>query len=582
MNKTVGLIILILLTGMLCPGVRTPRSHGDQILSIDIYYRNDAWGTTENRYKIIFSDGAYYVRGKKIDSEFIYGLQDSLTDFYEASQYEEEYEGFYTIDDYPHFLVVILFEHDTPIALRSTATYHCHIPWNIEHEGKRYVQYNGKIPTALFKILVEIDPEGWDCCGKLARCGCYAARVPQKYSTLSKDFPISPVLETPEEKEGRKHILWEFDVDDSIIGNPVYAERRLFVMTQHKVISFDVKTKKKVWEVTLGESDLFYPFMHHENRLCVAVGRVYAGGPDAVVYCIDSETGGVEWIYKTGTGYVNVEVALGNVLVEGHGVAYLDGKTGKEIWGREDAYDVEAYGDEIYGDIIICRMGEDGEDYYALIDIKTGEIIWKGDYLFDPTYEKDVIYTVNFQENVLAAISVSTNKELWTYHYDVSCSYKVFPCGIALVEEDAPPNIHSLVLLSKSGSEVWRCHLPEGTPEGWTDINLAGSHLLLTVEGVILAFNVHNGKFLWQTEIKGNEIDTFEFSKGRVYLSANDATFYCLRMDTGKPQWKIVTQKEFIFFPREWKSIFTSRSEDSLIVIATEEGHIYVLSVYPL
>ena len=165
------------------------------------------------------------------------------------------------------------------------------------YDGKLYVQYNGKIPSALIRILVTLD-DGWSFF-KESLWGCYSAVVPDRYQRkgISKDFPESKMLITPEEKLGENHLLWKAHLGSPIISSPVYADGRVFVISMDHVISLDAKTGEKIWDLPFEEFDKDGPLWYYsaEEKIAVYNGVVYVCAPDSVVYALDCDTGDILW-----------------------------------------------------------------------------------------------------------------------------------------------------------------------------------------------------------------------------------------------------------------------------------------------
>ena len=103
----------------------------------------------------------------------------------------------------------------------------------------------------------------------------------------------------------------------------------------------------------------------------------------------------------------------------------------------------------------------------------------------------------------------------------------------------------------------------------------AGTHrigpITIVGEGVIQAFNVCTGEFLWKIEVKGFYVTTFQIYKERVYLTGIDGELYCLKINTGETLWKYAIERAH-----------TSDMKDNLILVGTMNGNLIALSRYPL
>lgn len=125
---------------------------------IEIYYGVVYFPGKDDKYYTITRKNAGYFSdtGKNIDPELIDNLMANFTDFYEVEVPEPSYNDFIRFDYYPHIEVTITST-EGKIMPYSHSGFHCFIPWDIDFCGKKFVQFNGKIPSALFKILIELD-----------------------------------------------------------------------------------------------------------------------------------------------------------------------------------------------------------------------------------------------------------------------------------------------------------------------------------------------------------------------------------------------------------------------------------------
>ena len=162
-QKKKGLIILAFAAGFIYSGLLTfpevsPTSQKFSIVTIDITYNiHKTKEPTDNYYTIERLNGNYYSNGEWINPQLVYALAESFTDFYESKKYER----LSTTKKEPSLIAEITLENKNSIILKSGSRIHCFMPWNIEYNGKLYVQYSGKIPSALLQILIELDREKW-------------------------------------------------------------------------------------------------------------------------------------------------------------------------------------------------------------------------------------------------------------------------------------------------------------------------------------------------------------------------------------------------------------------------------------
>ena len=635
------LLLFVILTGSVCSTVYVFRSLSPpepagpetlffesleefyRIQSITIQYKHEVFSPEPYEsytYKITKSGQAYHeTTGKDVDPLLIRMFVNSFTDFYESDTYERYYEDYIMTDYYPHFIVTVTLETGNSLTLETESNYHCHIPWNIQYNNKRYVQYNGKIPSALFKILAAIDEEEWSLDSRITQWGCYPAPVPEKYRAkgMSDDFPQSPPGESPEEIKGSTHVLWEVDTRESItdspyyvdgtvfvtteekiiafdartgekiwdsicgplVGNICFADRSVFASTEEKIIAFDVKTGEKIWEFPLQVSDSFY----NGKNLIVHGGAVYAGTPEPSVCRLDAESGNLDWRYLLEKRARTLEMSGDNIFAVGQGITCLDADTGQKIWGIT----MIVYNEEFYHDkIVVWGKNTDGDKYCALVDIESGDIIWKGmddDNPFTAYYDGTLYYNICAESRVVS-VNTSSMEEGWSYTYEKNLGHiEVFEDGVCLLLFDADEKVLTkFVYLDKNGSKVWESSLIEKEIYWYylaAHVEMVEDTLFFIHVGTIYAFDARTGKHLWDYEVQGIPVRSFELYGKRIYVSADDCRFYCLSL-TGVLVWVYEIDEEFkYFFLGFHQYVYPSEIVDNMIFIASTEGNICALSL---
>ncbi len=534
-------------------------------------------------YKIETINGEYRSNmGNRIDNHFIDLLAESFTGFYESA-YEYSYDNFYRFDFNPHFEILITRLNGKPVIIRSDSDYYSFIPWNIEYDGKTYVQYNGIIPTALFNLLIEIDRETWISFDKESRWGCYQPEVPERHFEFSRDFPVAEIV-NPEEN-GKNHMLWELNTNNSILVNPLYNDGNVFITLEDRFISVDGETGDILWELIYEEEGVEFPYsLFTIENVVFEEGVVYVSAPDSWVYKVDSQTGDPIWKYKTDTHYAfSLKIMGDNLIALTGGVTCLNKETGAKIWDITD----DTWNEKFYDDkILLESFGEGPDSYHALIDSNTGEILWK-ENLFDvvnPVYHEGVLYYSRPKENILVSTVVKTLNENWSYAYSKTLEYfEVFDDKILLVLFDRKGFLDSLVLLNMNGSLAWNYTYPGEVEWGFgfeaESILHEGILFIVREKGVIEAFNTENGDKLWETEVRGTQITSFDIYEERIYIAANDGNLYCLNQDTGTILWVFAAENGLSMYPED-VHIYVSSIEDGFLFVATMDGTLYAVVDY--
>lgn len=545
------------------------------ISRIEITYTEENGDFVYRFYKIESVDGVYYSNtGKEIDVDVVANFEESFTDLYESG-YVYRYNNFFT-DYFPHFDIVVTLADGRTITIESYSDYHCFIPWNITYNDTTYTQYNGKIPSALLKMLFTID-EYWLPHDKEARYGCYSAAAPY---TLSQQFPQTEYIPTPAEERGKRRLVWQTTAPTNITGPPVYSDGNLIVALQDRVLCVDAETGTMVWEVPFERGDL----SNDTESIVVHDSIVYVGAPDSFVYSID-KTGLIRWTYKT-TANTHIPLKIVDNYVIGYtgGIICLNPKTGELMWEiPDDTWDEQIYN----GTLLFSGIGKDHKSYYALLTIGSGEILWKED-LFEiqhPIYHKGALYFGRPAEKWLMYVDVTTLEEIqeiWFYPYDENDSL-LYARGfgdfiILLFYDDEKELLDTVVVINTAEMDTWKYTYT--VPLERDSITIKAYQNIVFVlrqGGYIDAFSIKGEEKLWETEIRGTEIINFDVHENKAYVSANDGRIYCLDLKTGDILWSAVTEYELLVFPEPVHVYITLG--DELLFVATVGGNLYAFSL---
>lgn len=524
-------------------------------------------------YTIECIDGEYYSNGQKIDPKVIQGLLQSFTDFYECTESIAE----------PSFVVNITFENEKFMVLKSDSPTDCFMPWYIEYDGKLYLQYSGDIPTALLRIVMEIDKDEWDQYDKEIRWGCYPAEIPEEYGIkISDNFPRS---EPATSLEGEQKEMWAIDLEEPLIDRSVYADGYVFALTKNCLRSFDARNGDALWKVDLEKENT--PFtgnvLDYEGALFVGVDY----GATVRVIKVDY-SGNVLWEYEYDTvGFADsvrptLVMHKDKLLILYDCITCVDTEKGVEIWRVHGASDGELLCDNLFFHSI-------EESYYGLVDIDTGEEIWKIDR--NDTYcgyNGGILYFDNEKEGTLTSLSVESHKESWSFTYGEEvppgCRAELFcsPCEagtfLSIYGSKTEVEYAKIVFIDKTGSKVWE-YIYDRDSAGVRypfieNVGVSQDVIYLSRSGgFIEAFNIKKGQNLWETEVRGYTRSS-QICDNKMYVAADDCMIYCLDLATGEILWRLplcanrcITNRYHHCWCDCGYFIYLYRPEDGILVI---------------
>jgi outer membrane protein assembly factor BamB len=550
-------------------------------------------GKDEKYYTITRKNGGYFSdTGKNIDPELIHNLMGNFTDFYEVEIPVTSYDDYFVFDYDPHIEVTIT-SRERKIKLYSQSGFHCFVPWNIDFYGKEFVQFNGKIPSALFKILVELDDywqnHGMRDNGKVARWECYSPTVPEDY--LDKDFsPFFPHSEpetSPEALAGTRHVKWKRDVGP-FVKNPILVDGLIFMANSRVVTCIHSKTGKTLWSYTTKGR---IPFSYLSHQYIQYIDGYLIVATENGVTCLDSESGAVIWdidsipiadapVYHAGNVFLGVER---DTVVD---LLCIDVKSGETVWKfeiDEGKYIPSNDCNILVEDGVYFAMGE---QVILRLDEETGDVIWDYD-MSEPKLSE--LYAVSNNRLVVKGrigygaicLDTETGKEVWESPEE--CDAEVYGNTIFLTCYSTCDGV-SNQLVDSSGDVIYGdgdfrklsvCQYQDGIlylgvsdidaiiafdtysmTELWryAPVSAKGRILVYRQEelvpssscsedlflfeekGVMEAFDM-KGSRLWEREIRAYRITGFTVHENHLYVCANDGMVYCFDPMTGTILW---------------------------------------------
>ncbi|MGH9934652.1 MAG: PQQ-binding-like beta-propeller repeat protein, partial [Blastocatellia bacterium] len=341
-------------------------------------------------------------------------------------------------------------------------------------------------------------------------------------------------------KQG-ENLLWKAPYGGR--SAPIVMNGRVFMfnsagegeMMQERVLALDAETGKKVWE-------------HRFN-----------------VYSTDVPPRRIAWSSPTG------DPVTGNIYVLGACNELLAlSWDGKPLWQRSltDEYGAwTTHGGRtvspiIEGDLVIVGTVTDGfgdiasrrHRYYAF-DKRTGENVWistPGGRPFDTTYSTPVVATTGGMRLLIAgggdgsvsAMKVATGEPVWTYPMSKRGVNPgvIVKDGVAYVthqEENldvsemgqlAAIDISAKGAISKTSNKDKIKYALTNFQLGPSSPVIEGNTLYaVTAESSLHAFNITDGKLLWEKKLGTIQKASPVYADGKIYVGTENGKFYILK-----------------------------------------------------
>ncbi|MGH9751612.1 MAG: PQQ-binding-like beta-propeller repeat protein, partial [Blastocatellia bacterium] len=393
-------------------------------------------------------------------------------------------------------------------------------------------------------------------------------------------------------KQG-ENLLWKAPYGGR--SAPIVMNGRVFLFNsageggtlQERVLALDAETGKKIWEYRFN------------------------------VYSSDVPPRRIAWSSPVG------DPTTGNVYVFGacNELVALSWD-GKPLWSRSltDEYGAwTTHGGRtvspiIEGDLVIVGTVTDGfgdiasrrHRYYAF-DKRTGENVWistPGGRPYDTTYSTPVVTTIDGMRLLIAgggdgsvsAMKVNTGEPVWTYPMSKRGVNPgvVVKDGVAYVthqEENldtsemgqfAAIDISAKGAISKTSNQDKIKYAITNYQLGPSSPVIEGNTLYaVTAESSLHAFNITNGKLLWEKKLGTIQKASPVFADGKIYVGTENGKFYILK--PGPTGCEILDEDELepvdkIDLKTAAGDEMIASNEQIIGAVAVSRGRIYLVS----
>ena len=283
-------------------------------------------------------------------------------------------------------------------------------------------------------------------------------------SAAASVFSSSGNIYCIDAKDGKR--IWKFPTEKQVFSSPSVAYGKVYV---GEGLHYDFDCKLYCIDMGSGELLWSHPTTSHvESSPYITDGKVFFGAGEDGVYCLDAETGDVQW-HKEG---IHVDgspaVWFGAVYfgtAYGEGAMYcLDAETGEELWRTPTNYHVwgspSIAGGKVYFGIGSSTFVEESEETgggVICLDARTGKEKWFYDV-------KDTVLSAvsiagdkavfGAYDRYVHAISASSGDFIWKTEVGSPVLSSVAVAGDSVYAAPKEGNVYCLGL--DKGNEKWK------------------------------------------------------------------------------------------------------------------------------
>ena len=279
------------------------------------------------------------------------------------------------------------------------------------------------------------------------------------------------------------------------------------------------------------------------NRVYAASAEVGIFGGGGAIYCLDADTGGVDWKYAPSDfrPTFSSPAVAGNFLVCGEGlhqttdarITCLRADTGQRLWELRTASHVES-SPCIYQGKVYIGAGDDG--LYCL-DLKPGDddkpqVLWHlpgKDYPDCETspiaHEGKVYFGLGEGGCAVCCVDADSGRLLWR----TPAAYPVF-ASPAVADGKVFVGMGNGNMV-QAAEQVREERLRKLRERGASQEEIAAAAKKLQPAGEVWALDAETGKRLWSYKLPRTVLGAIAVADGRLYFGCRDGRFVCLTTD---------------------------------------------------
>lgn len=252
--------------------------------------------------------------------------------------------------------------------------------------------------------------------------------------------------------------------------------------------------------------------------------RVYVGGEQGGLYCLDATTGQCLWLVKTDGGKVSSPRVIDNKVYCGtlSGTLYcFDAESGEHLWNQTIGIDIKSTPAIVQGKLYVSNY---------CIDASNGNIVWVSEtrvpFLSSPTISNGTMYVGAIDEFVYA-VNADDGKTVWD-HYTGSMRWELSP-SIAYGNVYVGNAFGYLFCIdSETGDEKWVIKKSTRTISSPAIAN--GKIYVGSIDGNVYCFDAYTGITLWSYQANEPFDCSPAIADGKVFIGSGNQ-LYCFGED---------------------------------------------------
>lgn len=328
----------------------------------------------------------------------------------------------------------------------------------------------------------------------------------------------------------------------------------------------------------------------------VAGSRVLIGGDNYKLYCVDTETGQLQWDFEAQYPIFSSPAVWNGRVYIGEGLHYdantslycLDLNSGHVIWSFQTGSHTESSPTVDSGKVYFGA----GDDGIYCLDAITSEVQWRfpdahvdggplvvGDYVyFGSGYTYDGIICVSAEDGQL----------IWRREFPAPVwGAPAFWAGRLYIgigngnfnESDPEPFGEVCCLDPTDGRDIWRFTNVEDSV--LTSIAVSDDRAVFgSRDGACYALNATTGELIWRADIGAPILSSPAIAGRHVLFGADDCIFRCLSLEDGQEVWSFDTSDDILIFMASGSIQSSPAIADGDVIFGSSSGNLYCLGTH--
>src|SRR5271157_586615 len=320
---------------------------------------------------------------------------------------------------------------------------------------------------------------------------------------------------------------WTCKTGSYLYSSPAVLGGRLYIGGyDYNIYCLNATTGLQIWSYYTGNNIISSP--------AIANGRVFAGSEDDKLYCLNALTGTFIWSYSTASGIESSPAVWNGRVYVGSADDYLyclNATTGSYLWSFKTGSSIYGSSPAIAGGY--AYVGSYDDKFYCL-NATTGSLKWSfttGYAVFSsPAIANGRVYVGSYDDKIYC-LNAATGAFIWSYTTGgcVESSPAVMNGRVYIGSQDS-----KLYCLDATTGALYWTYTTGGTIYSSSPVVTNGFVYEGSNDQRLYCLDATTGAFNWSFMTSGSIFSSPAVASGHVFFGSEDDYVYCLPLKVTK------------------------------------------------